>query len=121
MIKLSNPLFVIQSNAKNDLYLSFTNKRYLYTRKIDVAQHTREFAFYFASRTDANKFLLSYFNMMGDNIKEQNKKYYKIVETTYSTDPIDSNIFMFNVPCYFSKLRFDQWSSDPDKYKIIFK
>ena len=38
----------------------------------------------------------------------------------YSLDPINCNIFMFGVPCYFSKSRFDQWSNDSDKYKYIF-
>lgn len=121
MIRLSTPLYVIQSNAKNDLYLSFTNKKYLYTKQIEVAQHTLEYAFYFQSETDAKRFLLSYFNTMGDSIKEQNKKYYKVKEMNYSLDSINCNIFMFGVPCYFSKSRFDQWSSDPDKYKYIFK
>lgn len=120
MYKLDKPLYIIQSNKKNDLYLSFTNKRYFYTNKIEIAQNVRDLAFHFTSKEEATRFLLCYFNIMKDNIKEQNKKYYQVVEIHYITTPIDINIFMFNVPCYFSKVKFIEWKNNPDKFKINF-
>jgi hypothetical protein len=114
---MTTPLYVIRSNAKNDLYLSFTNRSYIYEGTVGIAQNTKDFAFYFKSEIDATKFLLDYFRSMGDKIKEQNKKYYKVIPINNEVD-LDYNIFMFNVPCYFSKYWFMQWCKNPDKYII---
>lgn len=116
---MTNSIYVIRSNAKNDLYLSFTNKKYMYEGVVGIAQNKEEFAFYFKTKEDANKFLLDYFRSMGDKIKEQNKKYYKVLEV-HDNKELDYNIFMFDVPCYFSKYWFMQWCKDPDKYTINF-
>lgn len=110
-------VYAIRANKKLDLYLGFANIKNIYGKLALPAQNIMDFAFFFNSYDDANKFLTEYFNNV--IVKDENKKFYNINNVYVDEEFTDSNIFMYNVPCYFSKHNFNLWKINPDKYKIV--
>ena len=109
-------VYVIRANRKNNLYIGFTNLKNTLDDKIKLcAQNVLEFALYFKDQAQARQFLDTYF----DNIvvKLENMKYYEIM--CVKTDlNLDSEIFMFDVPCYFSSDSYKKWRKAPHAYSV---
>ena len=118
-IRLSEPMYVIQANKKHDLYLGFTHTSNSYEDKIlQPAQNVIEFAFFFKTKEHAESFLKEYFN--NTEVKEENKRFYSVKLTFTAETEVNHNVFMYNVPCYFSLSSYKKWRLNPDSYKVRF-
>lgn len=113
MLELNDYMYVIRANKKMNWYIGFTNNMNTYIDRVEhCAQNELEFALYFNEKSQANRFLEEYF--ANTDVKEENKKFYEV--TCVKAENIDNGIFMYGVPCYFSKEAFKKWRLNPSAY-----
>lgn len=111
-------MYVIKSNQKMSLYLGFADGGNALNDTITTtSQGPLECALHFKTEEDAKKFLYKYFDLKKDVIKESNKKYYKIEYFEKVQYIPTANIFLFDVPCYFSTEAYYAWRRHPNKFK----
>lgn len=116
-MKLSTMMYIVLANQKNGWYLGFTHKSNCYESRIEkCAQNLKEFAFFFKTENDAKAFITEYFKH--NEVKETNKKYFKVVATTdYESETApEYNILVYGIPCYFSLSAWSKWRKNPGKW-----
>lgn len=109
---LDNTMYVIRGNRKLNLYIGFAQRKNAYSSQIlECAQDKLKYALYFTEYELAEKFLNAY--LIDKSIADNNIKYYEVLAV--KAEDIDSNIFMYNVPCYYSSQVFREWLYSADR------
>ena len=100
-----------------NLYLGFADGGNILNDVITSAgQNDLDFALFFNTSQDALKFLNNYFEDKKDVIQEKNKKYYKVEYFNKVEHEPNANIFLYEVPCWFSTEMYGVWRRNPAKY-----
>ena len=81
-------MYIIKSNQKLNLYMSYTKADPVLVDKLVVAQDDKPFAIYFDTKDRAELFLEQYFKT--GLVKEKNKQYYQIIEVNDSIINFDN-------------------------------
>lgn len=119
-IKLTNPMYVVRANKKNNWFIGVSHPSNAKNDKFtDVAQNDLRFAIYFKTREEADKFLAAYTEDKADVIDPKNLKYYEVQSVMTVPFEPNANVMFYGVCGWFSTEAYCMWRRNPAKYAAV--